>query len=270
MSEVHPSALTKEEFIARAADRYDQYREEHPLVRCVGITKTGKPCEKYAEAGSNLCQWHGGTLDKSQRVAKAELGILPTPKVRRIAITGRMGEILNSITENRENILDATEEIEALMARFQFLMELNADIPHLSKKVLDDYDKWLEIRKGGNSARFAEQTAKLSASIEACRVPLGAGSELYVAAENLRRARETEIRRRTIMRQMMDAGDGAKLIEAMKTCVSAGLATLPTKELQQDFKRAFTAHYRKLFMVPAEPKPSGASHRADSDPVRGT
>jgi len=254
MSETISTAITREEFVAKAAAEYDKYREQYPAVRCVGVTREGKPCEKYAEVGSNLCQWHGGKLDKSQRVPSSEL--VPASKPRRIAISGRMGEIL--------------KEIEALMARFQFLMELNADIPHLSKKLLDEYDKWLEVRKGGNSARFAEQTARLSTAIEACRVPLGAGSELYVAAENLRRARETEIRRRTIMRQMMDAGDGAKLIEAMKTCVGAGLATLPTKELQQDFKKAFTAHYRKLFMVPAEPKPSGAAHRADSDPVRGT
>jgi hypothetical protein len=178
-----------------------------------------------------------------------------------------MGEILAVIEENRGNILDASDEIEVLMARFQFLAELSAELPHLSRNVIGEYDKWLEIRKGGNAARFAEQTAKLGNAIEACRTPLSASNELYVAAENLRRARETEIKRRTIMRQMMDAGDGSKLIEAMQTCVEAGLATLDDQEQRVRFKKAFVAHYRQLFMLPQGV--STKNNRTGQNPLRG-
>lgn len=178
-----------------------------------------------------------------------------------------MGEIREIITEDVQNILDSTEEIEVLTSRFQFLLESMDGLPILSQKVMDEYDKWQEVKKSGNKMRFAEQTSRLERSIEACRAGAAATQEFYVATEQLRRMKETEMKRRVSMRQMMDAGDATKLVDATKSCVEAGLATIADPEIKRAFKKAFMANYRKIFMMPAEP--NNRDLQSTPDPVRG-
>jgi hypothetical protein len=265
--------LSREQFISQAAQKadevYDKYREQHPGQRCVGITRAGKPCERFAIVGSNLCQHHGGRLDKSMTLE----GERP-PKVRKrkINITGRLNEIRNLIGEDAQNILDSTEEIEILTARFQMLLEQSADLPQMSKKVMDEYDKWVDIRQSGNKVRFAEQTSRLGAAIESCRPGVGAMGEFYLLTEQLRRYKETEIKRRIAMRQMLDAGDAAKLIEGTKSAFEAALAEIDDVELRKQCKRAFVKQYRNIFGVDApvvKPEPTSEQMRIGANPVSG-
>jgi hypothetical protein len=195
----------------------------------------------------------------------------PRKRKRKINITGRLEEIRKIIGEDAQNILDSTEEIEILTARFQMLLEQSADLPQMSKKVIEEYDKWVDIRQSGNKVRFAEQTSRLGAAIESCRPGVGAMSEFYVLTEQLRRYKETEIKRRIAMRQMLDAGDAAKLIEGTKSAFEAALAQIDDIELRRTCKRAFVKQYRAIFGVdaPVKPEPSTEQMRIGANPVSG-
>lgn len=245
----HHKALSREEYLTRREEDYVKQREAHPAVRCVGYTQEGKPCEKFAIVGSNLCQYHGGLIDKKQLVGPEVAGQFKIPKRRKINITGRINEIRNIITEDAQNILDSTEEIEILTARFQYLLEASEHLPMLSQNVLNEYDKWTTIRASSNKARFAEQTARLQDAIEACRPGIQAQHEFYILTEQLRRFKETEMKRRIAMRQMMDAGDAGKLFEAVKQSIEAALAEIDDVDLRKRVKRAFRDNFRKHFFV---------------------
>lgn len=250
IQEQNPFALSKEEFIRRqteqAEQRYDKYRERRPAVQCVGYTNTGKRCEAFAIAGTNLCDKHGGNVQKH---GHAELVVLPPQKKRKINIAGRINEIRNLISEDQQNILDSTEEIEVLTARFQYLLEVSEDLPQMSKKVIEEYDKWVDVRQSGNKVRFAEQTSRLSKAIEDCRPGVLALGEFYTLAETLRRFKETEMKRRIAMRQMLDAGDAAKLIDTMKQCFEICLLEIDDVLLRKSVKRAFSKAWRTSFTI---------------------
>lgn len=252
--ELHHRAITREQFITHRINEaeadYVKLREDRPAVRCVGYTQEGKPCEKFAIVGSNLCQYHGGYVDKSQLVGPEVSGQFKIPKRRKINIAGRLNEIRNIITEDAQNVLDSTEEIEILTARFQYLLEVSENLPVLSQKVIEEYDKWTSVRASGNKVRFAEQTARLQDAIEACRPGIQAKNEFYILTEQLRRFKETEMKRRIAMRQMMDAGDAAKLFEAVKQSIEAALAEIDDVDLRKKVKRTFRNNFRKHFFIP--------------------
>jgi hypothetical protein len=67
------------------------------------------------------------------------------------------------------------------------------------------------------------------------------------------------------MRQMMDASDVTKLIDAMKLCVNAGLAAIPA-EYHKPFKEAFAKHYRQIFMMPKEPTTHNNARTGGANP----
>jgi hypothetical protein len=194
----------------RTDERYDNQASGE---RCVSVNQRGEPCEKFAISGTNLCQWHGGRIDKRQFVSESELAEWKPPKKRKINIGGRINEIRKIVGEDQQNLLDSTEEIEILTARFQLLLEQAEELPVLSKKVFEEYDKWKEVRKSANKARFAEQTARLENAIETCRGGVFASGDFIQTADQLRRFKETEMKRRIAMRQMMDAGDAANLMD---------------------------------------------------------
>jgi hypothetical protein len=262
--------ISKDQFLERAtrqAERdYVKYRDEHPGTRCVGFTNEGKPCERFALKDSNLCQFHGGRIDKSLLVSSDQLQQFKPPKKRKINVAGRLNEIRNLISEDQQNILDSTEEIEILTARFQFLLEMSENLPQLSQTVIDEYDKWVDLRQSGNKVRFAEQTARLSKAIEDCRPGVSALKEFYVLTEQLRRFKETEIRRRIAMRQMLDAGDAAKLIDTMKLCVEAALAEIEDMELRKKVRRAFANQWRTSFTITPK-EPTKEQMRYDPNPM---
>ena len=240
--------ISKEDYLALAAKRYEKMRAEHPAQRCVGITSAGKQCKRWAIRGTNLCDDHGGSIDKRQLAPiSAE-----KPKRKKFKLSGRLEQIRNAISEDAQNILDSTEEIEVLSARLQWLLDDATEFPLLSKEVFRAYDTWVEAKRGGNAVRFAEQTARLQAALEDARRGSAAMQELYVNVEALRRMKETEMKRRIAMRQMMDAGDAARLAEACMNAVERGLQKVESPEERRAFKKAFVAGMRDAFMPPKD------------------
>lgn len=240
----------------RADERYDNTIKGQ---RCVGVNKAGGPCEKFAITGSNLCQWHGGRIDKGQFVSEKQLAGWRPPKRKKINIGGRINEIRKIVGEDQQNLLDSTEEIEILTARFQLLLEQAEDLPVLSRKVFEEYDKWKEVRKSANKARFAEQTARLETAIEQCRLGVFSSHEFIQTADQLRRFKDTEIKRRIAMRQMMDAGDAANLMDGMKLSVEALLSQIDDLELKRRCRLAFSRQWKKSFAVNTPKEPTSES-----------
>jgi hypothetical protein len=261
--EQHPLSVSRDEFVARAGQEYDKLRERFPAQRCVSVTREGKPCQAFAVNGTTLCEAHGGRMEKN--AIRSDAPVVVGPKRPKLKLTGRMDEIREVIKENSANILDSTEEIEVLTARFQFLLEQSENLPILSDKALQQFDLWLNAKASGNKQRFAEATNRLERALENCRAGISATHELYVLTEQLRRFKETEIKRRIAMRQMMDASDVTKLIDAMKLCVNAGLAAIPA-EYHKPFKEAFAKHYRQIFMMPKEPTTHNNARTGGANP----
>lgn len=248
----HPLATSKEHFMQKAEEEWEARRQNHPAIKCISKTRDGRDCLAYAVNGTTLCEAHGGLIERN-KAPKSEIEAFEPKKRTKFKLTGRMDEIREIVKQDSANILDSTEEIEVLTSRFQFLLEVSEGLPLLTSDFFTEFDKWQEIKKSGNKLRFAEQTARMEKAAEACRNGAAASKEMYVLTEQLRRFKETEIKRRISMRQMMDAHDVTKLIDAVKVCVDAGLSKVPNKDDQIAFKKEFSAHFKKIFMMPSEP-----------------
>lgn len=229
--------------------------------RCSAMAKSGQRCRRFPKPGSDLCVWHaeGGPALPNPAAYKTEIKQatedyqMDIPLTKRYQVGGRLKEIRDRQNLESNNILEATEEIEVLIARFQLLLEEAEELPQLTRAVYAAFNNWREAKASRNPTRYAEMTARLEFALEKCEYGHIANEEMYTLLESIRKARDTEMKRRIAMRAVMDGSDADKFFRVFQDALSEALTYVSSVDEQVMVKQTVVRHIARAFAPPGAP-----------------
>jgi hypothetical protein len=231
------------------------YMANHPhSVRCLGITLSGAQCKLTALPGRQVCKWHGGKTTVLPLTPQQKNGHSISAHANnthtRYKFASNLQNSYEAMIGNRAELLDSTDEIALLMVRVQTILDIGSEQPVVSEEAFKAYSDFLAARAAGNVNDLQRAFGKLDVAMENARDTHNVMQEFIPVMEQLRKFRETEMKRRMAQRQMLSIEDARRFFHSIQTILLEALTMISNEEEQYRVKKHFADRIEQIFASP--------------------